>query len=90
MFALTSGRAAECFRPRTPSPLRLATLATCLPLLAACAAPPDTMPSAASPQSAARPVSYAPVLSGYVPQRPAEPTARRGRNESVAPQEKAR
>jgi hypothetical protein len=88
MFALIFGRPAGFFRLRTPLPLRLAALAVCLPLLAACAARPELTPPAALAQSAT-PVSYKPVLSGYVAQRPADPKPWRERNDSVAPQEKA-
>jgi hypothetical protein len=88
MSALIYARPARVSRPRPPLPLRLAALAAlCLALLAAgCAARPKITP--ASAQSQARPVSYVPVLSGYVPQRPADPKAWRERNESVTPQEK--
>jgi hypothetical protein len=89
MFALIFGRPAGFLRLRTPSPLRLAALAAYLPFLAGCAVRPDLTPPAALAQTAA-PVSYKPVLSGYVAQRPTEPKPWRERNDSVAPQEKAR
>jgi hypothetical protein len=88
MLAPSSGRAARLPWLPTPSPLRLAALAVCLPLLAACAAPPALEPAAASADSPARPVAYNPVLRGCAAQRPTEPKAWRERNDSVAPQEK--
>ena len=89
MLALIFGRPAGYLRLCTSSPLRLAALAACLPFLAACVARPELTPPAAVAQTAA-PVSYKPVLSGYVAQRPAEMKPWRERNDSVAPQEAPR
>lgn len=66
----------------------LATCGLAAALLSACSAP--VLPTAglhpADPNARVRPAAYRPVTSGYVRQRPRDPSDWRGTNERVAPQ----
>lgn len=80
-------RRASLWRYRLPAVLAAAAF-----LIQGCAAtPPRPFTGAEASDLGVRvpPVSYRPVLSGYVSQRPVAPAAWRQQNERVAPQPKS-